>query len=206
METTGKQWLFRPFEFISEFKALSIGLAAILLSGIVNYFSKAHFDGVLDVHFGNAGGSISLFITEGLVDWLVFTVLLFASGLIFSTSSIRFIDVAGTQAMARWPMLIAALAAVLIPHESVRQYMLSQVLQIEHAGASIQVNATDFILFGLLTLIILACSIWMLVLMFRAFSIACNLKGSKAIWIFVVTLIVAEALSKYLLTILSSRL
>jgi hypothetical protein len=200
MNTTITNWLFRPFERLSEFKALWIGLTAILLSGMLNFYGQTHFDGVLDVHLQGLETRISVFICEGLIDWLTLSLLFFAGGLLFSKSAIRLIDVAGTQAMARWPLLIGSFAALLIPHEHVIHYLLSKAFQTGTETVP-DVLGYEYILFGLLTIIVLATIIWMILLMFRGFSIACNLKGNKATALFIVILLLAEGLSKYLISL-----
>ena len=200
MKPTLKKWLFRPFDYISDYKALLIGVTAILLAGIINRFGNIHFDGVLDIHIGNKQTSFLVFISEGFINWLVISFLLFISGLIFSSSSIRFIDVVGTQAMARWPLFISSLTAIIIPHQSVQNYLQFYALGY---GPEVDIQPYQLIVFGLLVLIMIATIIWMIILMYRAFSIASNLKGNKAIVIFIVTLIVAEAVSKYLISFVS---
>jgi hypothetical protein len=201
MNTSFATWLFRPFERISEFKAFGIGAAALLLSGILNFFGHTHFDGVLDVHLQSQESPLSLFIYESMIDWLTLALLLFLSGLLFSKSAIRFIDVFATQAMARWPLLITSIAAMLIPHEHVVNYLLSKAFGAVAQTVSV-VRGYEYILFGLLILLVLANSIWMIVLMFRGFCIACNLKGNKGLAIFICTLLLAEGLSKYLISLL----
>ncbi len=197
MNASLNKWFFRPFEHLSEFKALLIGISAILLSGGLNILSQTHFDGIVDVHTGSKEISSISFVCEGLIDWLLFSALLFTSSLFFSSSAIRLIDVISTQAMARWPLLITSLATLIIPHQAADEYLLSKVLK---SGTEINIQAYQLILLGLLTLIIVATSIWMIVLMYRAYSISCNLKGNKAIAIFIITLLLAEGISKYLIS------
>ncbi len=123
MNANLSKWLFRPFEFISEQKALWIGIVSILLAGTLNIFTLSHFDGVIDFHTGYENYPIHIYLLEGFIDWIVFSLILYLSGLIFSSSSIRFIDVFGMQAFARWPFLLAALFTLLLPHQQVDEYI-----------------------------------------------------------------------------------
>ena len=47
-------------------------------------------------------------------------------------------------------------------------------------------------------LVILAGIIWMVALMWKAFSISCNIKGGRAIALFIVAVLIGEVVSKLL--------
>jgi hypothetical protein len=53
--------------------------------------------------------------------------------------------------------------------------------------------------FGLVTLFMLACTVWMVALMWKSFSHCCNVRGGKAVATFVIALLLAEVLSKVLI-------
>ena len=197
-----KKWLFNPFEIIAGFTSLFIGLGIILLSSVICYFGKVHLDGVLDLHAGSNTTWVIAF-GEGIINWLSITLILFITGLIISKSSIRFIDVAGTQALARFPYLIASLASFLFPTEKVLKFVEWKFLK---KGEAVDLGSMDIIFFALVTLIMLACAIWIIVLMYRAYSISCNVKGAKGIISFIAGLLVAEIISKILLNILYKQI
>lgn len=194
------QWLFNPFRFIAGFKALLLGLAIILISAFVGSFGNTHFDGVLDVHIGFEA-PLWFFFAEGLIDWICMVIPLFFFGLIVSRSSFRMIDVFGTQALARWPYLITA--AVLFPdaNRKVIVYLMSKLTQTAPVAA---INYVDVFVFAFAMLLTILMVIWMVALMYRAYAVSCNIKGARAIITFIVSLIGAEALSKFaILSLLS---
>jgi hypothetical protein len=186
------QWLFNPFRFIAGFKALLLGLAIILISAFVGSFSNTHFDGVLDLHTG-AAAPMWFFLVEGLIDWICLAVPLFLFGLIVSRSAFRTIDVLGTQALARWPYLIAALAMLPNANQRVLAYLMSKLIQTAPAAA---INPADVLVFGFAMIVVLLMTIWMVALMYRAYAVSCNIKGARAIVTFIVGIIAAEAISK----------
>lgn len=199
MKTSVMKWLFRPFEYVSEMKALIIGLMAIILSALLNVFSGTHFDGLLDVHFGDANGYSKLFMLEGLINWVSFALLLYIAGKIFSSSSIRFIDVFGTIAMARWPLFIVSFFALIIPHQAVDQFIMAKALNI---NAPVTIQTYEIVLFVFLSLVMILVTVWVIILMYRAYSVSCNLKGAKGVWSFIVALLIAEVISKYVIYLL----
>ena len=189
---TLKQWLFNPFQFIAGSSALLLGVPIILVTAYIGSLSNTHFDGVLDVHTGTAA-PLWFFLTEVLIDWLCISVVLLIAGFIISRSSFRIVDVFGTQALARAPYLISALA--LLPKGSIRftNYLVSKITQQVPAEA---IKSTDILFFAVGLIVVLLMIIWMVVLMYRAYAVSCNTKGGKAIGSFITALIVAEILSK----------
>lgn len=187
------QWLFNPFRFIAGFQALLIGLAIILLSGFIGSFGNTHFDGVLDVHKG-LSAPVWFFLIEGLIDWICLVVPLFLFGLIVSRSSFRIVDVIGTQALARWPYLIVSLVMLPDANRRVPEYIVSKVMQ--NAPAA-EIGPVDVLIFGFSMIVVILMLIWMVVLMYRAYAVSCNIKGAKAIVTFIVSLFGAEMLSKF---------
>ena len=181
-----KKWLFNPFIYIAGAKALIIGWAAMLVTAVICYFSKTHFDGVIDVHTGHTSPMLVFFL-EVVIDWGCPVAVFYITGRIFSTSSIRLIDIAGTFATARWVMIFPALAAFGVYTPAKAPVTVDDILR------SI---TPSVIVFGLFTVLF---AIWMIALMYSAFTTSCNLKGGKAVWSFIIGLIIAEVLSKLIL-------
>jgi len=179
-----KKWLFNPFQYLAGMRALLIGWAIILVTAVIAFFSHAHFDGAIDIHFGASSSFISYFL-EPLIDWTCLIVTMYVLGRVASDSSIRFIDIAGTMSLARWPLFPVAFLGfiptpVIDPKASL-DVLVSQVL------------SPAVITQGLLTLPFI---VWFIALLYNAFSVSTNLKGSKAVWSFIGGLIIAEVISK----------
>ncbi|MEN8126390.1 MAG: hypothetical protein ABFR90_01140 [Planctomycetota bacterium] len=188
------QYLFNPFRTIAGFQALFLGLVIILMAAYIGSLSNTHFDGVLDVHSGLEAPTW-LFFAESLIDWLCMVLFLFFSALIVSQSQWRFIDILGTQALSRWPTLITAL--VMLPDANRRfiEYLMSKLSQ-----SSIEAAMTaDAVVFFVAVTIAVLMIIWMVALMYKAYAVSCNVKGAKAVITFVLSLILAEIVSKVLI-------
>ena len=185
-----KKWLFNPFVYVAGTKALVIGWMAMLVTAVVCNFSNAHFDGVIDMHAGHASPAYVYFM-EASIDWAVPVVLFFIAGRIFSRSSVRLIDIAGTLALSRWVTIFPALLAFGIHTPAVAPVTIPDLIK------SITPTA---IAFGLISFLFM---IWMIALMYNAFTTSCNLKGSKAIMSFIVALLISEILSKVILALIS---
>lgn len=186
-----------PFTYIATTKALLLGLAGILVSAALACFGPIHLDGILDMHVGlsniSAGQYFLLFI-EGLLDWLIFSCLLYTTAVILSKSKIHFVHILSTQAFARLPILIPILIGALIPLEKTSAYFLHQF---GNMGPEIEdVNAFQLFLFALFMLSTLVSIIWMVIWMYKAYSTSAHIKGTKAVVSFIITLIVAEIVAK----------
>ena len=189
-EMTIGRWLFNPFVRIAGARSLIIGLAGIVVAGLAAAGAGIRFDGLLDVHAGN---EVALWmpVVEGLVNWAVFTLLLVVVALLFSKSAVRLIDVAGTQAMARMPLLLVAAICNLPLIQDAFDRMAAVLLGFELEGNTLT---------GLVAGIVVTVGgvVWMVALMWKAFSVSCNMRGGPAIALFILAVLLGEAATLYL--------
>ena len=182
--------LFNPFFYIAGGQALGLGLAAILLAALVGSFGHTHFDGVLDTHVG-AAAPLWFFFAEGIIDWLCLGIVLWVCGKIISQTAFRAVDIFGTQALARWPAFFISLIAL---PKVFRRFPIEAAAQLKQGN--FQFNTLDAILFLALAIAMIPFICWMVALMYKSFSVSCNVKGGKAIGTFIAGLLIAETLSK----------
>jgi hypothetical protein len=187
------EWLFTPFRYVAGAASFGLGLAAVLLAGALGYVSKTHFDGVLDMHTG-AAFPRWVFLAEGLVDWLSLTVVLLLLGKLLSRTAFRALDLIGTQAMARWPTVIAAVAALLPGYQRAVAALPGML-----TGGRLQATPIDLAMFAVATLFSLLALVWMVALMYQSYRTCCNLRGVRAVVSFVLGVLAAEVVSKYAL-------
>lgn len=190
-----KDWLFNPFTYIAGGQSLLIGLIAILAAGLLGSVSSTHFDGVLDTHTGLAAPR-GIFLLEGLIDWLALAAVLLILGKLASRSSFRVIDLFGTQALARWPTIFIGLVTLLPGYRRFTVFLMQDLPRLMRPGSGMEFPAAEAAVFALVMLVVLVCAVWMVALMYRSFSVCCNLRGAKAAGVFILALIVAEAVSK----------
>jgi hypothetical protein len=193
-----KKWLLNPFEYIAGLKASLIGLAVIILTSAFCILSSTHFDGVIDFHPKAAHGYFLLYLTENIIDVISITLVLYILGRILSKSSVRFIDVFGTQAFARYPLTFAALLAVFSPDMNT---ILNKTMQNKNIGGAASFSPNELASLIFISVIGLLLIIWTIFLMYKAYSVSCNLNKAKGIVSFACGLIIAEILSKILLKI-----
>ena len=189
-EMTVARWLFNPFVRIAGEQALAIGLTVIVTSGLVATAAGVHFDGLIDFH---PGYRVSFWvpIVEGLLNWSVITVLLVLVSFLVAPPTVRVVDIAGTQALARFPYLLAALACVPGPVREANEALVTGAIE----GRLVTPSAASLVA-GLFAV---ACGIWMVWLMWKAFAVSCNQRGGRAVAIFAAAVIAGEVATKFLL-------
>lgn len=182
-----KKWIFNPFYYVAGEKALLSGIGIMLLTAIVSYFSNTHFDGTIDVHYGQPA-PLALHLLLQLVDLFMLSLFFLIAGMIFSNSKIRAVDIVGTTALARWPALFAAIMGwgIRMPRLDMHRDFISGI-------------PAATIVFSLLSIVFI---IWMIVLLYNAFTVSCNIKKEKSVIVFIVALLLSEVGSKILISIL----
>jgi hypothetical protein len=191
-----KNWLLNPFMFTAGFPALALGIAVMLISALACWLGSTHFDGVLDLHTG-LPGPFWILLSEGILDWLCLAIPLILLALLISKSRFRIIDLLGTQALARFPYFIAALAMLPDANRRAAQYFIARV-----QGSPATLTVADTVVFTIAILITILAAIWMIILMYKSYAVSCNLKGPKAIVTFILGLIIAEIASKLFISLL----
>lgn len=186
------RWLFNPFYYLAGVKALIIGILVLVLTGIFAFWGEIRFDGLLDFHMALPPVPLWINLTEQLLSWLLLGNILLLAGKIISKSRPRGIDVFGTQALARLPYLFVSLTTLAPgPPKFAHELVAGRV--------SLSKFSVDMAAFLLVVVFGLVMLIWMIVLMYRAFTVSCNVSGKITIAIFIVALISGEIISKVIL-------
>lgn len=158
-----------PFRKIAGWKSLLIGLLALAVTIPIAYIGRTHFHGLL--HFGSASNdALWVFAAEHVVVWLIPALLFWIGGLILSKSKIRPVDVFGTVAFAQSPFLLMALFSLTPPMQNL--FNMDMNLPVME-----MMNQPGFLLSTWFALISTVFLVWVLVWMFNALRVSCNLKG-----------------------------
>ncbi|MBN2308097.1 MAG: DUF3887 domain-containing protein [Candidatus Hydrogenedentes bacterium] len=201
-----RTWLFNPFHYVAGGTSLGLGLAIILVTGFLGSLSNSHFDGVLDFHTG-APAPLAAFLVTGIINWACMGIALYLAGLIASKTRPRLLDVAGTQALARTPVLLTALVALLPGYQRYSTALATQLSTLAQGTPMTDpmalllpegTSAADLATFAAVVFVALVAVVWMVALMYRAFAVSCNLRGVRGAVAFIPGLVAAWAASKAL--------
>jgi len=197
-ENKGNVWsyLFSPFKYIAGKESLFIGIGVLAILFILGYWTKTHFNGVLDIHYAclTKDYPISVHALYALISWGSLIIILYPMARIFSPSSVRLIDIAGTSAMARFPFILAGLWGLNSNiHLCLENVDLSDR---DSIMAAFQDDIGILIYTFFITLLIMA---WHIRILYNAYSVSSNLKGARGGWSFAIGLIISEIVSLLLI-------
>jgi hypothetical protein len=173
-------YLYNPFIKIAGFKSLILGLIGFVIVTYLAFKTGTHFNGLLNIDFAR-DSAYHVFLTENLLNWICISFFMYISGLIFSQSKIRIVDVLGTTLLSRIPLIIAP-AIRTIP---IFQSFMFQSWQMYF-----------IISFYMISLA------WTIVLLFNAFKISCNLKNEKLIILFIICFLLSDICTKLIIKLI----
>lgn len=179
--------IINPFLYIAGAKALLFGLLIILATAGISYYSHIHFPDVISVKTCS-GLPFYFLVIQGGLNWLVPSLLFYLAALIFSGSSVRAIDVLGTQALARAPYLLAAMTGFGGLIEKFGRFIMNELAQV---GEAVDISNAEMAAAITLILITLLLTVWMVTLMVNAYKVSANIKDGKLAVIFVVVMIIS---------------
>jgi hypothetical protein len=186
-------YLFQPFRFFAGKESLLAGLFVLVALTLLSYRSSTFLDGVLDVHYECLDHPASL-LTSAVyvfVSWAITVLVFFITAKILSKSSIRLIDMAGTMAVAKSPLLVAVLIGF-IPSMHLCLDVING-MDVEAIMVIFQENLLWLSIGGFVCVLL---AVWSIFLMYNAYAVSGNLKGTKGIVSFIVSLLIAEIISK----------
>ena len=178
-----RTWLFNPFHFLAGGHALAWGLACVVLTALLGGIFDYRTTGVLSFQL-TAPAPLWHAMVQGLMAWAILSILLYSGGRLISRSRPRTIDVFGTQALAR---ACALLIAVLVVSPPLRGLIPSLIAQGTSPPSLAQLAL--LVSFGLAAVLLL---VWMVLLMYRAFAVSCNVAGGRAIAVFIAAIALGE--------------
>ena len=176
-------WLFNPFHFLAGGQALAWGLACIVLTAWLGGIFDFRFTGVISFQ-RTAPAPLWHAIAQGFMAWAIPSTLLYVGGRLISRSRVRPIDVFGTQALARTPGLLIALIVVSPPFRSITAKLLTEPF--------LDLSAWGVAFISLVALVLILLLVWMVLLMYRAFGVSCNVAGGRAIAVFIAAIALGE--------------
>lgn len=178
-----------PLTYYSGGATLAAGLVAMAVMVVTARMTGQTFRGVMSIGLGDL--PLWRLALQRLAGWAVLSGVLYGAAAWFSSSRVRLIDVAGNQALAFVPFTLFLLSLELIPGLGISEEMKEQLRQGVMDTALMQ-PTVGILLFGLVSVVVL---VWFFAWSWRGFSVAANLRGGKAVGIYVCAFLVAEVLA-----------
>ncbi len=174
------QLLYNPFTKIAGWRAFFIGLPIVCLTVILGWLTGTAAYG-LEIKTGEFSlGEGFLATGTGLACTIV---VMYLIGLIFS-KGVRFQDIAGTVVLARAPYILSPLLGLAGGG--------SFGNEVTEAVRTLDLSLIDWGQVIWISILSLAVSVWAIAMLWNAFRISTNLKGAKAVLLFILALLLSE--------------
>ena len=191
--------LFNPFRYIAGTKSLVWGLIFIISEIVLLYGNGYVMDGYVHITYKPDDMLLWPAALVQVVMWLLPALLLYCCGLVMSHSKIRVVDILGTTAFAQLlllpiivPMLIPAVADML-------KTVADAALDPSFVSIIDTLPVVPLLLFAVWSLVWL---ILFYVWNYNAFSTSCNVRGAKAITVYIVVSLVVAIVAPYIFALL----
>ena len=179
--------LFNPFHYIAGYRALAFGLISISIYASIGYFSNMHFPGAISIKTA-PDLKYSYFILLSTVNWLIISIVFYVSAKITSNTLVRIVDIFGTMALARYPLVFASLIGFSEALERFTNFFMEKLKGNEEVAS---ISTADMALTLIFIFLMLLISIWVVTLMYYAYKVSANLKGNRLVASFIISVILS---------------
>lgn len=186
--------LFNPFEKYSEKTLVTFGIITTIIGILLGLVFNGIYDGILDMH-PVKDISISEIIYSLFTNFLIIGIILFVLGK-FINPKTRLIDVLSTILSAKIPLYLLTIT-------NINGFNYNLGLEIQSKFIQNQMNNFSVLLLSkliLITILSLIVMVWTISLLYNGFKTATNLKSKKHILLFIFSLIIAEVISKMVIS------
>lgn len=195
-----KTIIFNPFERYTENKLLFFGVLFTLIGSYLGYVFEARFDGVLDLHFPGVPTHIKPVI-DNLINIVSLFLVLFFLGKYINPKT-RIIDILTSVLISRFPFYLLTFINYQNFSADLGERILASI-DTKNLQNGVNIAPIDMVVMILIAGITMLFLVWFVILLFNGFKIATNSRGTKNNLLFAGAIILAEIISKIILTLIN---
>lgn len=192
--------LLNPFRYLAMRQIGCWGVAMMIMTAIYCWLLPLKMTSLTQVAIVLEQPRLWQSTVEQLAVWLIFTIVLFIIGKLFSTSQVRLQDVAAYNLFARLPFDVMLLMYTVPEIKSVmfKMQLLGEAIV---SGANPDLSAVTQYMSTILlvSLVSLLFSVWYFYWSYKGFAEATNIRNGKGVALFIVGFLIAYVASGYLL-------
>lgn len=192
--------LLNPFRYLAMRQIGCWGVAMMIMTAIYCWLLPLKMTSLTQVAIVLEQPRLWQSTVEQLAVWLIFTIVLFIIGKLFSTSQVRLQDVAAYNLFARLPFDVMLLMYTVPEVKSVmfKMQLLGEAIV---SGANPDLSAVTQYMstIWLVSLVSLLFSVWYFYWSYKGFAEATNIRNGKGVALFIVGFLIAYVASGYLL-------
>lgn len=192
--------LLNPFRYLAMRQIGCWGVAMMIMTAIYCWLLPLKMTSLTQVAIVLEQPRLWQSTVEQLAVWLIFTIVLFIIGKLFSTSQVCLQDVAAYNLFARLPFDVMLLMYTVPEVKSVmfKMQLLGEAIV---SGANPDLSAVTQYMSTILlvSLVSLLFSVWYFYWSYKGFAEATNIRNGKGVVLFIVGFLIAYVASGYLL-------
>lgn len=192
--------LLNPFRYLAMRQIGCWGVAMMIMTAIYCWLLPLKMTSLTQVAIVLEQPRLWQSTVEQLAVWLIFTIVLFIIGKLFSNSQVRLQDVAAYNLFARLPFDVMLLMYTVPEVKSVmfKMQLLGEAIV---SGANPDLSAVTQYMSTILlvSLVSLLFSVWYFYWSYKGFAEATNIRNGKGVALFIVGFLIAYVASGYLL-------
>lgn len=189
--------LLNPFEKYTEKQLFIFGSLMLILGTYIGFLCKAYFDSILHISFLKNSEFIATLI-QNIIIAILLSLVLYALGKYINPKT-RFIDLLNVSLIARIPFYFSSLVNINNSTYNLTEKLINNKFSIEN----IEFSTSDYFMLLFSTTLGLLLIIWFAILLWNGFKTATNAKTSKEIILLIVSLLIANFISSYLIQLLT---
>ncbi|WP_294316228.1 YIP1 family protein [uncultured Chryseobacterium sp.] len=186
--------IFNPFGIYSEKQLLVAGILITLAGSLLGAALNISFDGVLDIHQNETDFVTSL--KENSINVASMFTVLFITGKLINGKT-RAVDIVNTSTVARFPMYIGGVITAMPLLTRIGGEIIKHQDDLQH----LNINPLDLALLFAISMLLLTITVYYIVLLVNGFKTSTNAKKWQHFVAFAVALIIAEIISKLLISL-----
>lgn len=192
--------LLNPFRYLAMRQIGCWGVAMMIMTAIYCWLLPLKMTSLTQVAIVLEQPRLWQSTVEQLAVWLIFTIVLFIIGKLFSTSQVRLQDVAAYNLFARLPFDVMLLMYT-VPEVKSVMFKMQLLGEAMAAGANPDLSAVTQYMSTILlvSLVSLLFSVWYFYWSYKGFAEATNIRNGKGVALFIVGFLIAYVASGYLL-------
>jgi uncharacterized protein YjeT (DUF2065 family) len=189
--------MLNPFEKYTENKLLVFGLVCLIIGSYIGYLFNAYFDSILHISFIKNSGFIATLI-QNVIIAILLVIVLYALGKYINPKT-RFVDVLNVSLIARIPFYFSSLVNINDSTYILTEKLINNKFSIEN----IEFSTSDYLVLLFSTTLGLLLIIWFAILLWNGFKTATNAKTTKEIVLLIISLLITNFISSYLIQLLT---
>ncbi len=186
--------IFNPFGIYSEKQLLVAGILNTLAGSLLGAALNISFDGVLDIHQNETDFVTSL--KENSINVASMFTVLFITGKLINGKT-RAVDILNTSTVARFSMYIGGVITAMPLLTRIGGEIIKHQDDLQH----LNINPLDLALLFAISMLLLTITAYYIVLLVNGFKTSTNAKKWQHFVAFAVALIIAEIISKLLISL-----